>query len=66
MATLKESVDKFLEFNDYSILKDKRKVPKKEAESKAHEEYEIFNKTQPIGNDFKKFLNDLKKKGLSQ
>lgn len=62
MLGLKQSVERYLEFNEYPVLKDNGKVSKKDAENKAHDEYKIFNKTQPIGNDFKKFLKDLNKK----
>jgi hypothetical protein len=61
MLELRQSVDKFLAFNDLPVLDGNGQVSKKQAEEKAHKEYEIFNKTQPIGRDFKKFLNEVKK-----
>ena len=61
MLVLRQSVDKFLAFNDLPVLEGNGQVSKKQAEEKAHKEYEIFNKTQPIGRDFKKFLNEVKK-----
>lgn len=61
MLELRQSVDKFLAFNDLPVLEGNGQVSKKQAEEKAHKEYEIFNKTQPIGRDFKKFLNEVKK-----
>ena len=61
MLELRESVDKFLAFNDLPVLEGSGKVSEKQAEEKAHREYEIFNKTQPIGKDFKKFLNEVKR-----
>lgn len=61
MLDLRQSVDKFLAFNDLPVLEGNGQVSKKQAEEKAHKEYEIFNKTQPIGRDFKKFLNEVKK-----
>lgn len=61
MLELRQSVDKFLAFNDLPVLEGNGQVSKKKAEEKAHKEYEIFNKTQPIGRDFKKFLNEVKK-----
>ena len=61
MLELRQSVDKFLAFNDLPVLEGNGQVSKKLAEEKAHKEYEIFNKTQPIGRDFKKFLNEVKK-----
>lgn len=60
MAEFAESVNKFLSFNEYKILEGKGKISKEQAEKKALEEYEAFNKTQPIESDFerevKKFL----------
>lgn len=61
MLELRQSVDKFLAFNDLPVFEGNGQVSKKQAEEKAHKEYEIFNKTQPIGRDFKKFLNEVKK-----
>lgn len=61
MLELRQSVDKFLAFNDLPVLEGNGQFSKKQAEEKAHKEYEIFNKTQPIGRDFKKFLNEVKK-----
>lgn len=58
MKSLRESVDRFLEFNDYPVLDGNGSISKKQAEEKAHQEYAIFNKTQPIGRDFKKFLEE--------
>ena len=54
MRDLAESVNKFLEFNEYKILKNKGKISFKEAEQKAFREYEIFNRKQPIDSDFDK------------
>ena len=52
MQDLAECVDKFLNFNEYKILKDKGSISKKQAEEKAFKEYEIFDKTQRIESDF--------------
>ncbi|MBU3191310.1 virulence RhuM family protein [Clostridium bowmanii] len=55
------SVVRFLEFNEYKILKDKGKISKTEADEKALNEYKEYNKTQLIQSDFdkhiKKYLN---------
>jgi len=59
MKRFAESVDKFLEFNEYRILEDYGKVSHKEAKHKAFEEYEKFNKTQIIGSDFDKMVKQL-------
>ena len=48
------SVNEFLAFRKYQILKDKDKVSKQEADKKAETEYDEFNKTQKILSDFDK------------
>jgi hypothetical protein len=50
------SVNKFLEFNEYKVLEGKGGVSHKAAETKAHQEYDVFNKTQKIDSDFEKFV----------
>ncbi len=66
MEEIAESVNRFLEFNQYKILDGKGKVSHKEAEQKAFTEYDEFNKTQEIESDFdrevKKLLEQKKKK----
>lgn len=62
MAGLAESVNKFLNFNDYKILHGKGKVSKIQADKKALKEYEVFNKTQKIISDFDKEIKKLNKK----
>ena len=62
--TMKEfarSVNEFLEFRKYQVLKDKGKVSKKQAIEKAEKEYGIFNKTQKIESDFDKQIENLKR-----
>ena len=54
MEEFAESVDKFLNFNEYKVLDDKGKISKQQANKKAIEEYEEFNKTQEIESDFDK------------
>jgi len=70
MKDLAERVDKFLNFHEFKVLGDKGKVSKKQAEEKAFEEYEQFNKTQTINSDFdketKKLLGKKKKKQLEK
>ncbi len=63
MKDLAESVDKFLNFNEYKILEGKGKISKKDAEDKAFKEYELFNKKQDIESDFDKITRKLLKKG---
>ena len=54
MNDLAESVNKFLSFNEYKILVGLGSISKKIAEDKAFNEYEVFNKQQPIISDFDK------------
>ena len=54
MEEFARSVNEFLKFRKYQILKDKGKVSKKQAIEKAEKEYDIFNKTQKIESDFDK------------
>jgi len=62
MKQLSESVNKFLSFNDYKILEEKGKISKLQAEKKAINEYDTFNKTQKIISDFDKEIKRLDKK----
>lgn len=59
MEEFEKSVNAFLEFRQYKILKDNGKVSHKEAIEKASMEYEIFNKTQPIESDFDKVIKQM-------
>jgi hypothetical protein len=61
MEQLALSVNKFLEFNEYKVLEGPGKKSKKQAENKAHSEYDKFNKTQKIESDFDKMVKGLKK-----
>ncbi|QSS96340.1 virulence RhuM family protein [Psychroflexus sp. ALD_RP9] len=56
MQGLAESVDKFLNFNEYQILEGKGRISNKQAVAKAAKEYDTFNKTQKIISDFEKHL----------
>ena len=56
------SVNEFLSFRRYDILRDNGKVSHKQAEQKAFAEYEAFNKTQKITSDFDKFSKSLEEK----
>lgn len=60
MAEFASSVNEFLEFRKYDILKDNGKISRKQAESKASSEYDIFNRTQFIESDFDKQVQKLK------
>jgi hypothetical protein len=59
MEALAESVNKFLNFNDYKILEGKGKISKIQADKKAIAEYETLNKTQKIISDFDKEIRKL-------
>jgi len=59
MQQFSESVNEFLHFRKFQILHDKGKISKTQAEQKASEEYDEFNKTQKIISDFDK---EVKKK----
>ena len=61
MEEFSKSVNEFLEFRKYDILKDNRKISRKMAEEKAEKEYNEFNKTQKIISDFDKLLIEAKK-----
>ena len=56
MRGLADSIDRFLSFNEYEILEGKGSISKKQADSKAIQEYETFNRTQKIMSDFDKHI----------
>ena len=59
MEQFAASINKFLSFNDYSILPDKGSISASEAKTKAEEEYDLFNPTQQIDSDFDKEIRSL-------
>lgn len=61
MQAFADSVNRFLEFNEYKILDGKGKVSHKQAETKAIQEYENFNKRQQIESDFDRIVKQLSK-----
>jgi len=61
MEGLANSVDKFLNFNEFKILEGKGTKSHQQAISKAGKEYDQFNKTQKIISDFDKQIKKLKK-----
>ncbi len=65
MLSFAESVNKFLEFNEYKILEGHGKISRKLAEQKAFAEYETFNKTQRIESDFDREIKAIEK-GLNK
>ena len=61
MEDFAKSINEFLEFRKYDILKDNGKISRKQAEEKAEKEYNEFNKTQKITSDFDKLLEETKR-----
>lgn len=61
MKEFSESVNEFLEFRKYDVLKDNGKISKKMAEEKAELENKEFNKKQKIVSDFDKLLIEERK-----
>mgnify|MGYP000515948936 CR=1 FL=1 len=61
MESFSNSVNRFLEFNEYKILEGYGSVSRKKAEEKAFTEYDKFNKTQQhIESDFDKVVKQIK------
>ncbi len=53
-GSVAESINKFLEFNEYKILEGYGNISRQQAGQKAFAEYEKFNKTQRIESNFDK------------
>lgn len=66
MEEFAASVNEFLKFRRYDILKGKGRVSQDMARKKAYEEYEAFNKTQKIVSDFDKEVKKMLAKGGEQ
>ena len=62
MQEFADSINAFLEFRQYEILKDNGRISHKQAQEKAYAEYEIYNKTQPIESDFDRVIKEIAKK----
>lgn len=58
MKAFIESVDKFLDFNEYQILRNKGLISMTQAQKKAVSEYEVFNTQQKVISDFDKFVKE--------
>ena len=56
MEEFAKSINEFLEFRKYDVLKDNGKISRKQAEEKAENEYIEFNKKQKITSDFDRLL----------
>lgn len=61
MEGLANSVNKFLNFNEFKVLEGKGTKSHKQAVAKSSKEYDQFNKTQKIISDFDKQIKKLKK-----
>jgi len=59
MKDVSESVNKFLEFNEFQVLDGKGSISHLKAKEKASKEYEEFNKIQKIESDFDKEMKKL-------
>ncbi len=61
MKEFATSVNEFLAFRHYEVLPDnnKGKISKQEAWKKAHNEYDIFNRTQKIHSDFDEIVKEM-------
>lgn len=58
MKAFIESVDKFLDFNEYQILTNKGLISMTQAQKKAVNEYKTFNTQQKVISDFDKFVRE--------
>ena len=63
MTEFDVSINEFLTFRKYDILEGQGRISKKQADEKAKEEYDEFNKTQKINSDFDKQVKKLVEKG---
>ena len=59
MDEFSKSINEFLAFRKYEILKDKGSVSKQKAYLKAEKEYEFFNKKQKIISDFDREIKNI-------
>ena len=59
MQEFATSVNEFLSFRKFKILKDKGSISRQQAIDKSEQEYDIFNKTQKIESDFDKQLKQI-------
>lgn len=62
MEALAESVNKFLNFNEYKVLEGLGTISHQQALNKVSNEYDSFNKTQKINSDFDKHIKGMDKK----
>jgi hypothetical protein len=62
MRAFADSVNRFLEFNEYKVLEGYGSISRKQADAKARSEYEKFNATQRIESDFDKAVKAIEAK----
>ncbi|MBR1627577.1 MAG: virulence RhuM family protein [Bacteroidales bacterium] len=62
MQEFAASVNEFLSFHKFKVLKNKDSVSRQQAIEKSEQEYDIFNKTQKIESDFDKQVKQLQQK----
>ena len=60
MTEFAESINEFLSFRRYEILKDHGRISRQQALEKAKQEYDVFNKTQKIESDFDREIKRIK------
>ncbi len=65
MEEFATSVNEFLSFRKYDILKDKGHISRQAAIEKAESEYDVFNKTQKITSDFDREVKKLLEGGAT-
>ena len=63
MEEFAASINEFLAFRKYEILRDKGRISKHAAATKAEDEYMEYNKTQRIVSDFDRVVKKLEQKG---
>ena len=59
MEQFAASINEFLTFRRYQILPDKGRISAAQAQAKAENEYDIFNRTQRIDSDFDKEVRSM-------
>ena len=60
MEEFAASVNEFINFRKYDVLKDKGRITREDANMKAYSEYDIFNRNQKLNSDFDKFIKNNK------
>jgi hypothetical protein len=63
MEEFAASVNEFLAFRRYDILRDKGRISQQTARQKAETEYDAFNKTQKITSDFDRSVQKMLEQG---